>query len=464
MKRGVPQRVGMGMTRHTISPLLLLTALTACGEDDPASSNGSDPSDDATTFTVRFENIGPALDLIGSGAFATPVGAQAPAPIGPGGAYEFEFLGAPGQRLSFATMFIPSNDLFFAPDGDGIPLFDEDGMPVTGDVTAQVDVWDAGTEVDQELGVGADQAMRQAGPDTGAPDPDDTVRLADGFPNLPSVDDVLQVTLSAVDEGGYYTFTARLENVSTPTTLETSDPGDLAMQAVPLSPGVYAVHRGSDPLFTVGQPDRGEGLEAIAEDGTPTTLAASLEPDTGITLLGSPGIYAVTDSGTDLFEFGQADRGQGLEAIAEDGMPGPLAESVGSSLPEAGVINTPVGSDAPGPIPPGAAYEFTVTASPGQRLHVVTMVVPSNDWLFTFPSEGVVLFDDDDQPISGDLSSDLVVVDLGTEVDMPIGFGLDQVQFQPEADTGAADADPTVRRVDDFADPRQLFLLEVTPQ
>ena len=41
-------------------------------------------------------------------------------------------------------------------------------MPVTGDITSSISLWDAGTEVNQEPGAGADQAPRQSGPNTGA--------------------------------------------------------------------------------------------------------------------------------------------------------------------------------------------------------------------------------------------------------------------------------------------------------
>ena len=71
------------------------------------------------------------------------------------------------MNLSFATMFVPSNDLFFAPDENGIPLFDETGMPKAGDATQYLMLWDAGTEENQEPGVGANQAQRQSGPNTG---------------------------------------------------------------------------------------------------------------------------------------------------------------------------------------------------------------------------------------------------------------------------------------------------------
>jgi len=38
------------------------------------------------------------------------------------------------------------------------------GNPRTGDVTADVQLWDAGTEVNMEPGVGADQPPRQSAP------------------------------------------------------------------------------------------------------------------------------------------------------------------------------------------------------------------------------------------------------------------------------------------------------------
>ena len=161
--------------------ILLSMALMGCDNDgdggDDAGPGGDDagmmgedagPGDESTTFMVRLENTSPAAEFRGAGVFAVPEGAMDPGPIGPGGAYEFTFFAAPGMRLSFANMFVPSNDFFYAPDGTGIALFDDMGMPVSGDVTSQVMLWDAGSEVNQEPGVGADQVQRQSGPDTGA--------------------------------------------------------------------------------------------------------------------------------------------------------------------------------------------------------------------------------------------------------------------------------------------------------
>ncbi len=97
-------------------------------------------------------------------------------------------------------MFIPSNDLFYGPGEEGIALYADDGTPMEGDVTDQILLWDAGTEVNQEPGVGADQAQRQAGPNTDAHDPDNTVRLVnDGF-TYPDVADV--VAVSVMHNGG----------------------------------------------------------------------------------------------------------------------------------------------------------------------------------------------------------------------------------------------------------------------
>ncbi|MFC6757842.1 spondin domain-containing protein [Halomicroarcula sp. GCM10025894] len=79
-------------------------------------------------------------------------------PIAPGGAFEFDVQATPGQKLSFASMFVPSNDLFYSAGEGGIPLWPEDGKPVSGDVTASVTLLDAGTEPNAEPpGEGPDQ-------------------------------------------------------------------------------------------------------------------------------------------------------------------------------------------------------------------------------------------------------------------------------------------------------------------
>jgi hypothetical protein len=94
-------------------------------------------------------------------------------------------------------MFVQSNDLFYAPDGAGIALFNAEATPVTGDVTSQIGLWDAGTEVNQEPGFGPDQAPRQAGPNTGADENGVVQIVADGF-SYPGTSDTIRVIISLV--------------------------------------------------------------------------------------------------------------------------------------------------------------------------------------------------------------------------------------------------------------------------
>jgi hypothetical protein len=121
------------------------------------------------------------------GSTNTPVGASSPGDIWPGQAFEFRITAKPGERLTFATMFAQSND-----------LFDASGKPIRGDVTSQILLWDAGTEVNEEPGLGPNQAPLQAAPNTG-PAENGVVRpiteVKDGF-HYPTVPQVLRVTIT----------------------------------------------------------------------------------------------------------------------------------------------------------------------------------------------------------------------------------------------------------------------------
>lgn len=78
----------------------------------------------------------------------------------PGMLHEFTIPADPGDQLTLATMFAESNDLFYAPYGTGVPLFAADGKQIDGDVTSMLVLWDAGTEENQEPGVGSNQPHR----------------------------------------------------------------------------------------------------------------------------------------------------------------------------------------------------------------------------------------------------------------------------------------------------------------
>ncbi|MGI9613601.1 MAG: spondin domain-containing protein [Acidimicrobiales bacterium] len=445
--RNTANNRGRNRRRRSVGALALGTALlaSACGSATAAqdtTAGDSAPALDsaaaqtttteaeaaaeaARTVRVTIENIA-SFPITDSGSFAVPVGGDEPGPALPGDAYTFNVAANAGDRLSFATMFVQSNDWFFAPDPAGIELFDADGQPIGGDVTDQIFVFDSGTEIDQTVGEGADQAPRQAGPDTGDDDTDMNVRLVDR-----SAADYISVL---VEPGADGTFDVTIKNDSS-----------MALVPTPLAPGVYAAHGPDATLFTVGAPDDGLGLEALAEDGDAAPLAASLATLTGTTTPLAPGAWAAHGEDVALYTLGSADVGLGLEALAEDGDPSALAEALGGieSVAAAGAFNTPVGASEPGPALPGDAYSFEATVADGQRLSFATMFVQSNDWIFATPSEGLTL-----DELNGDITDRLVVVDVGTEVDQRPGFGADQAPRQNGPDTGAADPDDQVRPVD----------------
>ena len=95
-------------------------------------------------------------------------------PILPGKGYQFGITAAPGQTLSLAWMFGQSNDLFYSNDRP-IALFSAEGKPVSGAMTTQISLWDAGTEVNEEPGLGPNQGPRQATPDAGVAEQEEEV-------------------------------------------------------------------------------------------------------------------------------------------------------------------------------------------------------------------------------------------------------------------------------------------------
>ncbi|WP_218082473.1 spondin domain-containing protein [Anthocerotibacter panamensis] len=134
-----------------------------------------------------------AKKLLG-GYFNTPVGTDKPDAIGPGGSYEFTVKASRGSKLFYTQMFGQSNDLFYG-TAKGIPLFDAQGKPKSGNVTTYVQLWDAGTEVNQEPGVGPDQAPRQKDFNTGKTEKKSVGIVRDAF-TYPTTSTVLRVTIT----------------------------------------------------------------------------------------------------------------------------------------------------------------------------------------------------------------------------------------------------------------------------
>ncbi len=207
------------------------------------------------------------------------------------------------------------------------------------------------------------------------------------------------------------TFTVKIENVSTATTLHLSN-GETA--PAPNSPGVWAVTRLKNPLFTVGQYDAGLGLEQQAEDGNPSVLAGNIQND--------PRVLS------------------------------------------SGVFTTPVGDDNPGPALPGKYYEFTVTASPGDRLSLTTMFGQSNDLFYSPGMVGIPLFMGY-RPVSGDVTRFFKLWDAGTEVNQEPGLGPDQAPRQSAPNTGESEHMRIVPVHDQYTYPMtdQVIKVTITP-
>jgi len=209
------------------------------------------------------------------------------------------------------------------------------------------------------------------------------------------------ISAQAADE----TFMVRIENVSAANALKLSNG---KTEPVGVAPVLYLVHTNRAPLFTSGEPDRGKGLEALAEDGPTAPLEKSLK--------GQPGIVHV------------------------------------------GSTDTPVGASSAGDIWPGQAFEFKVTAKPGERLTFATMFAQSNDLFYALREDGIALFDASGKPISGDVTSPILLWDAGTEVNEEPGLGPNQAPLQAAPNTGPAENGVVrpITEVKDFTTPPSL--------
>jgi hypothetical protein len=424
-----------------------------------------------------------------------PVGRAGMGATLPGKSLSWEFMppmGGKSAKLAFVTMFGQSNDWFFAPDTGGIALWDEQGQPVTGDITSQIHLWDAGTEMDETPFAGPNQGPRQAGPNTGEKDADDKVRRVTDTAfaterfftaKLEAMDggsfritlDVMADSKTPISPAVYQVFCGRhaffvpgspdngrgLERIA-----EDGNAGVLAgnmagydfgrasgnirvtitsmgegrfearimaesLGVTPVAPGTYSVHAGSSPLFTPGKmaPD---GLESLAEDANPTAHLAYLAKATGVYSPFSPVVWVVTGRKSVLFQENRADSGKGLERLAEDGNPSDIAAYLKSLGLQAGTVGM-------APFANGAEATFEVMAEKGQTLHFATMFGQSNDTFFGPGGDGIALFQDG-MLRSGDVTVEVALWDVGTEVNEALGAGPNQAPRQSTPNTGETES------------------------
>ncbi|MCL6275224.1 lamin tail domain-containing protein [Muricauda sp. 2012CJ35-5] len=418
-------------------------------EVNPSLGFANDTEVALTTFNVTISNV---INYLNVHTFTTPVGAGAPGPLATNGAqYQISFKAVPGTKFTPVTMMGNSNDWFLAPtDLAGIDLF-PNGQALNGvDIASQLSLYDLGTEADNDVA-----SFPPAGLDVGAADANTAVRLVDG---RDTGDIYITAILDYTNGDGFSagTFTLTITAINTP------DPGQPAgsNNGFVVTPGIVVLHAQSEPLFTLGEEDRGVGLERIAEDGMPGELynwftatgsnGSPLRLASSLSVF-SPGIVYAFNTNSDPFfaQGGTVKEGSGLEEIAEDGN-NAVAVSYFNNL------GLPVAaSNETAPIGPGEYLSFTIDVPQDQdyKLGISTMLVQTNDWFISYNNNGVALFDETGTPFSGTSESDeSYLFDAGTEEDEPVGFGMYQAPRQAGPDMGPADANTTIRRVSALED------------
>ena len=392
--------------RNTTILLLLFLGLTACKKEQTAVTPTLEtPNTTTTTFTLTFENV------MRNNAFFQTGPTE---PIVSGESKSYSFVAGIGMRLSFAAMLVESNDLFYGFDAEGLALYDEEGQAITGDVTHAVRLWDAGTEVNETIGEGINQAPRQTVANSGEGE-DGIIQLVDSLRDdlfYPVIDSLVQFSLT---HNGDNEFTLTIENISTSEYMESA-----------LSGGVFAIHQKEEYLFKANEA-ASTNLEALVEDGDNTLLWNQLEGETGFSSIIGTGVYMTHKVSHPIFTNGEKDRGQGLEILAEYGNPETLYNSLKNrnDLTDIGIFQDPVGNNVlnlGGKLVPGDRYVFSFEAKLGDYLSLANMLVETNDLFFAFAQTGLELFPGG-EPINGDITSEITLWDAGTEANELPGAG-----------------------------------------
>ncbi len=361
--------------------------------------------------TITIENVLNSRPLVESGTFK---GTGTPPVILPGQSVSFTFSAAKNQRLTFATMYGWSNDLFFAPANPGIKLYNDDGTPITGDVSAQIKLWDNGTRVNQAPG------MAVAHPGTAEATTKNVKEVAgtDDFGNTYlAASQLMKVSLAY---NGNSTFTATIMNNSGGTANET-----------PFSPGVWAISYVAggnlllaEPIYSSGKLTA-NGLTNLSEAGDNAVLNTYLTGQTGIFTPLSPVLVVVYEGGQNpFFKTGENDRGEGLKDLAQKGNADILAAALKNKpgVKNVYVLKDPTNTVLLPKIGEGAGGKVSqlLSVKPGDRIAIATMYGFSNDWFFATSGNDL------DATKKGDFSSSIGLYDNGTALDQFPGAGITQ--------------------------------------
>ncbi|MFT6001211.1 MAG: hypothetical protein ACI81P_003680 [Neolewinella sp.] len=198
-----PQTVATDRAMGTV-PLRPPTWAVYATGDDPMFITGKK----ANLGTARIAEDGfpdEMLAILGADSNVKSFAAQT-SPGGPdngpavfaGESVTFSINAVPGDKLQFGTMFVQSNDWFYAFSGNGVELFNGN-TPLSGDLTSRVNVYDAGTEQDTAPGAGPDQKPVQEAMVTNVgPDEDENIARASDRHNftIPATSAVIKVTIT----------------------------------------------------------------------------------------------------------------------------------------------------------------------------------------------------------------------------------------------------------------------------
>lgn len=387
----------------SVAVLAVALVWASCSDDDDA------PMMQSSMITI--ENVLDSKPLVESGTFK---GTGTPPVILPGQSVSFSFSAAKNQRLTFATMYGWSNDLFFAPENPGIKLYNDDGSPVTGDVSSQVKLWDNGTRVNQVPGAAVvHPGMAEAAAMN--------IKMVDGMDDYGNAylaaSDLMEVSLAY---NGNSRFTLTIMNTSGDTDNET-----------PFSPGVWAISYVAggnllmpEPIYSDNKPSA-NGLTAIAEAGDNTAMSTYLMGLTGIFTPLSPVLVVIYNGMENPFYMaGEKDRGMGLKELAQKGNADMLAAALKDMN---GVKNVYVLKDMANTVllpringAAGGKVSQQLMVGEGDRIALATMYGFSNDWFFA--TTGADL----DAMEKGDVSSMVGLFDNGTAINQYPGAGITQ--------------------------------------
>lgn len=380
------------LSAAVIAALLFSGAvLTSCDDDDDKTP-GNNPN------TITFENVATVRNYVQSGTFAE---------VQPGGTTTVKFNAGKGQTLMFATMYSYSNDLFFAPENPGLKLYNDDGTPRTGDVSAAVQLWDNGTRVNQKPGA---DVTHPGTAETGNVTRIENGRDVAGNTYLPA-SSLMKLTLAY--DATTSEFTLTIANIS----------GGTANQT-PFSAGVWVVSNVLDGKLIVEKPffeqdqKSSTQLTALAENGNTKPYTDLITPQTGIITTLSPAIVIVYTGNTNpIYTLDQKDAGIGLAALAQRGDPSQLVTALGK-VPQVKHIYT-TGDDM---ADPGQKMYTQYEAEEGDNLAFALMFGYSNDWFYA--NQSAV------NPLSrGDISNNVILLDDGTAVTQYPGAGNAQMIF-----------------------------------